>query len=97
MDFLRQREGTDRRGHKQEMTVRYRADKLHFANIGELKISLQSTMSERLRKMATEWTSYNTKLIRRALRENVGSSREQVQHNALCVALLFNLFFFLLL
>jgi hypothetical protein len=74
-----------------------RHDKLHFANIGELKISLQSTIKERLRKMTTEWSSYNAKLIRRVGKEKVGNFREQVQDNALCVALLFNLFFFLLL
>jgi hypothetical protein len=31
-----------------------RHDKQHFANTGELKISLQLTMGERLWKMATE-------------------------------------------
>jgi hypothetical protein len=54
-DFLRQREGTDRRGSQQEMTERIqteqvkmrRHDKQHFENTGELKILLQSPMRER--------------------------------------------------
>jgi hypothetical protein len=72
-----------------------RHDKQHFANSGEIKISLQLTMRERLRK--TEWSSYNAKLIRRVGKEKVGNFKEQVQCNALCIALLFNSFFFLLL
>jgi hypothetical protein len=74
-----------------------RHDKQHFANIGEFKISLQSTMIERLRKMTTEWSSYSAKMIRRVGKEKVGNFREQVQRNALRIALLFNLFVFLLL
>ena len=54
-----------------------RHDKQHFANIGELYISLQSTAKERLRKMATEWSSYNAKLIRRVGKEKVGNFREK--------------------
>ncbi len=53
-----------------------RHDKQHFANIGELYISLQSTAKERLRKMATEWSSYNAKLIRRVGKEKGGDFRE---------------------
>jgi hypothetical protein len=71
-------------GHKQEIVDRYRTeevkmrrhDKQHFANIGELYISLQSTAKERLRKMATEWSSYNAKLIRRVGKEKGGDFRE---------------------
>jgi hypothetical protein len=40
-----------------------RHDKQHFTN--KIKISLQSTMRERLRTMEIEWSSYNAKLIKR--------------------------------
>jgi hypothetical protein len=46
-----------------------RHDKQHFANTGELKVTLQLTMRERLRKMATEWSSYNAKLIWRVVKK----------------------------
>jgi hypothetical protein len=66
-----------------------RHDKQHFANTGELKIIMLSTMRDRLRKTATEWSSNIAKLIRRLRKEKGGDFREQVQHNALCIALLF--------
>jgi hypothetical protein len=53
-----------------------RRDKQHFLNIEELKISLQSTIKERLRLMATEWSSYKAKLIRRVGKEKVGNFRD---------------------
>ncbi len=54
-----------------------RHDKQHFTNIRELKIPLQSTIKEKLRTMATEWSSYNAKLIRRVGKEKVGNFREK--------------------
>jgi hypothetical protein len=63
----------NRRGSQTKMTERLqtveakmrRHDKQQFANTRKSKISLQSTMRERLRKMAIGWSSYNSKLMRR--------------------------------
>jgi hypothetical protein len=74
-----------------------RHDKQHFAKTGELKISLQSTMRERSRKMATKGSSCNVKMIRRVGKEEGGGFRRTIAANVLCIALLFNLLFSLLL
>jgi hypothetical protein len=72
-----------------------RHDEQHFANTGE-KNTLQLTMRERLRRTATV-VKLHSKTDKEGGKREGRNFREQVQRNSLCIALLFNLFLFLIL